>query len=63
MSANAQRDRRPAEYMCLKCAARGSLEMQDPKNRQKCAIWTPSHNFVGRYLRNSGMYRQSEKAC
>jgi len=36
----------------LKCAARGSLEMQDPKNRQKFAIWAPSHNFVGLYLRN-----------
>jgi len=22
--------------------------MQDPKNRQKFAIWAPSHNFVGR---------------
>jgi len=31
------------------------------KNRQKFAIWAPSHNFVGRYLRNWGMYRQSEK--
>jgi len=27
----------------LKCAARSSLEMQDPKNRQKLAIWAPSH--------------------
>jgi len=27
--------------------------MQDPK--------TPSHNFVGVYLRNEGTYRQSEK--
>jgi len=36
----------------LKCAARGSLEMQDPKNRQKLAIWAPSHNFVGLYLCN-----------
>ena len=36
----------------LKCAARGSLEMPDPKNRQKVAIWAPSHNFVGLYLRN-----------
>jgi len=26
--------------------------MQDPKNRQKVAIWAPSHNFVGLYLRN-----------
>jgi len=23
-----------------------------PKNRQKCAIWAPSYNFVGRYLRS-----------
>jgi len=30
----------------------GSLEMQDPKNRQKVAIWAPSHNFVDLYLRN-----------
>jgi len=29
-----------------------SLEMQDPKNRQTVAIWAPSHNFVGLYLRN-----------
>jgi len=36
----------------LKHAARGSLEMQDPKNRQKVAIWAPSPNFVGLYLRN-----------
>jgi len=45
----------------LKHAARGSLETQDPKNLQKCDIWAPLHNFVGLYLRNEGMYRQSEK--
>jgi len=45
----------------LKRAARGALQMQDAKNRQKVAIWAPSHNFVGLYLRNSGMYRHSEK--
>ena len=28
---------------------------------QKIAICAPSHNFVGLYLRNQGMYRQSEK--
>jgi len=28
---------------------------------QKIAIWAPSHKFVGLYLRNWGMYRQSEK--
>jgi len=26
--------------------------MQDPKNRQKVAIWAPSHNLVELYLRN-----------
>jgi len=36
----------------LKRAARGSLKMQDPKNRQKLAIWAPSHKFVGLYLCN-----------
>ena len=28
---------------------------------QKVAIWAPSHKFVGLYLCNGGMYRQSEK--
>jgi len=37
------------------------MEMQDPKNRQKFAIWAPSHNCVGLYLRNCGTYRPSEK--
>ena len=36
----------------LKSATRGSLNIQDAKNRQKFAIWAPSHNFVGLYLRN-----------
>jgi len=31
------------------------------KKSPKIAIWAPSHNFVGRYLRNYGTYRQSEK--
>jgi len=26
--------------------------MQDPKTSPKIAIWAPSHNFVGLYLRN-----------
>ena len=30
----------------LKYAARGSLKVQDAKNRQKFAIWAPSHKFV-----------------
>ena len=36
----------------LKDAARGSLQMQHPKKSPKIAIWAPSHNFVGLYLRN-----------
>jgi len=36
----------------LKCAARGSLEIQDAKMMQKIAICAPSHNFVGLYLHN-----------
>ena len=35
--------------------------MQDPKNSPKIAIWAPSHNFVGLYLRKYGTHRQSEK--
>ena len=35
--------------------------MQDAKMSPKIAIWAPSHNFVGLYLRNEGTYRQSEK--
>ena len=31
------------------------------RGRKKIAIWAPSHNFVGLYLCNEGMYRQSEK--
>jgi len=47
----------------LKCAAHGSLQIQDAKKSPKIAISAPSHNFVGPYLRNEGMYRQLEKAC
>ena len=38
-----------------------SLKIQDAKMTQKIAICAPSHRFVGLYLRNQGMYRQSEK--
>jgi len=31
------------------------------KNDEKIAICSPSHNFVGLYLRNWGTYRQAEK--
>jgi len=30
----------------MKPTARGSLEMQDLKNRQKVAIWAPSHTVA-----------------
>jgi len=30
----------------LKSAARGSLKIQDAKNRQKLAIWELSHNIL-----------------
>jgi len=36
------------------------LKIQDAKITPRIAICAPSHNFVG-YLRNYGMYRQSEK--
>jgi len=36
----------------LKCAARGSLKIQDVKMTQKIVICAPSHNFVGLQLRN-----------
>jgi len=36
----------------LKPAARGSMKTQDAKRSTKIAIWAPSHNFVGLYLRN-----------
>ena len=29
---------------------------------KKIAIWAPSRNFVGLYLRNQGTYRQSGKS-
>jgi len=35
--------------------------MQDAKNCPKVAICAPLYNFVGLYLRNYGMYRQSKK--
>jgi len=36
----------------LKCAACGSLKIQDAKKSPKIATRAPSHNFVGLYLRN-----------
>jgi len=37
---------------CLKCAARGSLKIQDAKMTQKIAIWAPSHKFIDLYICN-----------
>ena len=34
----------------LRCAARGSLKIQDAKMTQKITMSAPSHNFVGLYL-------------
>jgi len=45
----------------LKRAARGSLEIQDPKTRQKITISAPSHNFVGQYFRNFGTIDNRKK--
>jgi len=35
--------------------------MQDAKKSPKIAIWAPSHNFVGLYLRSEDKHRQSAK--
>jgi len=36
-----------SEMRCTRLA-----EIQDAKMTQKIAIWAPSHNFIGLYLRN-----------
>jgi len=36
----------------LKCAAHGSLKIQDAKKSPEISIWAPLHNFVRLYLRN-----------
>jgi len=35
--------------------------MQDPKNRQKFAVWAPSYNFVGLYLRTKARIDNRKK--
>ena len=46
--------------MCgMQLAENAGLKKKSPK----IAIWAPSHNFVGLYLRNQGTYRQLEKNC
>jgi len=44
------------EMCCTRLA-----EIQDAKKSPTIAIWAPSHNLVGLYLRNYGTHRQSEK--
>jgi len=44
--------------MCCKRLAKNAGQT---KNRQKFAVWAPSHKFVGLNLRNEGTYRQSKK--
>jgi len=44
---------------CLKCAARGSLQIQDAKKSPSAHHCT---TLSGLYLRNYGTYRQSEKS-
>jgi len=39
-------------HAVLKCAASGSLKIQDAKHHQKFAICALSDKFVGLYLRN-----------
>ena len=48
------------EYMSEMCC-RQLAGNTGGKNYAKIAICAPSHNFVGLYLRNEGMYRQMEK--
>ena len=45
------------------CCTRLAGNTGRKNDTQKIAIWAPSHNFVGLYLRKWGMYRQSEKTC
>jgi len=47
----------------LKCTARGSLEMQDAKNRQKIAVWAPSHNFIGYIFPTKARIDNRKKTC
>jgi len=37
--------------------------MQDPKNRQKYAIWAPSHNFLGYMFATKAYIDNRKKTC
>jgi len=43
------------------CCTQLAEKYRTQKSRQKIAIWAPSYNVVGLYLRNEGTYRQWEK--
>jgi len=43
------------------CTARGSLEMQDAKNRQKIVVWHHPTTLSGYIFAIKATYRQSEK--
>jgi len=45
----------------LKCAARGSLEIQDAKMMQKIAICAPLHNFSGYIFATKAHINNREK--
>jgi len=46
-----------SETCCTQLAENTGRKNEAKKN----TIWAPSHNFVGLYLCNQGIYRQSEK--
>ena len=51
-----------SEMCCTQLAVSSDVqEIQDAKMTPKIAICGPLHNFVRLYVRNEGVYRQSEK--
>jgi len=47
----------------MKHDARGSLEMQDAKNRQKVAICAPSYNFLGYIFATKARIDNRKNTC
>jgi len=47
----------------LKRAARGWLKIQDAKNRQKFAIWAPSHKLSGYIFAIKARIDNRKKVC
>jgi len=56
-----------AEFRGMKCAACCSLEMQDPKTRQKITICAPSHTSLSGYrpifANKARIYNRKKKTC